>query len=72
MKRAFPTANVVFHVVDYYPAFRGEAVKALEREDYAAVDAVATISGTLTDYLADELDVPRDRITTLGQGINNA
>lgn len=69
MKRAFPTAKVVFHVVDYYPAFRGEAVKALERDDYAAVDAVATISGTLTDYLTDELGVPRDKITTLGQGV---
>ncbi|WP_372991033.1 glycosyltransferase [Sulfitobacter sp.] len=69
MKKAFPAAKVVFHVVDYYPAFRGEAVKSLERDDYAAVDAVATISGTLTDYLTGELGVPRDKITTLGQGV---
>ena len=69
MKRAFPNAKVVFHVVDYYPAFRGEAVKPLERDDYAAVDAVATISGTLTDYLTQELAVQEAKITTLGQGV---
>lgn len=69
MKRTFPRAKVVFHVVDYYPAFRGEAVKALERDDYFAVDAVATISGTLTDYLINELGVLDDKVTTLGQGV---
>lgn len=72
MKRAFPKAKVVFHVVDYYPAFRGEVVRVLERDDYASVDAVATIGTALTRYLIDDLNVPEGKITTLGQGVETA
>jgi hypothetical protein len=72
LKALFPRARVVFHVVDYYPAFRGGAVQRLERLDYAAADEVYVIGERLADYLADDLGVPRERIDALGQGVERA
>ena len=69
LKRAFPKARVAFHVVDYYPAFRGDAVKPIEAEDYASVDVVHTISTTLKAYAVDELGVPEGKVHVLGQGV---
>ena len=68
LKRCFPQAQVVFHVVDYYPAFRGPAVVPLERRDYSAADAVYVIGTSLLNYLAEDLGVPEAKITVLGQG----
>lgn len=69
LRRAFPHARHVFHVIDYYPAFRGEGVKPLERADYAAADTVITIGQTLKNYVVDELGVPSDKVEVLGQGV---
>jgi hypothetical protein len=72
LKALFPRARLVFHVVDYYPAFRGEAVQRLERLDYAAADEIYVIGRRLADYLADDLGVPGERIVALGQGVERA
>jgi hypothetical protein len=72
LKARFPRARVVFHVVDYYPAFRGEAVQRLERLDYAAADEIYVIGRRLADYLAHDLGVPHERIVALGQGVERA
>lgn len=69
LRRAFPSAHQVFHVIDYYPAFRGDPVKRLERADYAAADAVITIGQTLKNYVVDELGVPAAKVEVLGQGV---
>jgi len=69
LKRAFPKAKIVFHVIDYYPAFRGDAVKVLERADYAAADQIFVIGESLRDYLVNDLSVPDDQIVVLGQGV---
>ena len=70
LRRAFPGAHLVFHVVDYYPAFRGSAVQPLERSDYAAADSILTIGETLRDYLTAELGVPARKVAVLGQGVS--
>lgn len=69
LRRAFPGAKHVFHVIDYYPAFRGDAVKPLERADYAAADAVITIGQTLKNYVVDELGIAANKVEVLGQGV---
>jgi len=68
LKKAFPEARIVFHVVDYYPAFRGDAVKPLERKDYATADAVYVIGTSLLNYLVQDLGVPASKVEVLGQG----
>lgn len=69
LRRAFPQARQVFHVIDYYPAFRGEAVKRLEKADYAAADAVMTIGQTLKNYVINDLGISSDKVDVLGQGV---
>ncbi|WP_138466098.1 glycosyltransferase [Poseidonocella sp. HB161398] len=69
LRAAFPAARLVFHVIDYYPAFRGEAVKRLERRDYAVADDIFVIGQALKDYLTGELGVPPARVSVLGQGV---
>jgi glycosyltransferase involved in cell wall biosynthesis len=69
LKRIFPNARIAFHVVDYYPAFRGEAVKDLERDDYQNADAIFTVSRVLKDYLSVDLGVKDERVAVLGQGV---
>ncbi len=68
LKRIFPQAQVIFHVVDYYPAFRGAAVVPLERRDYAQADAVYVIGTSLQTYLVEDLGIPAAKVTVLGQG----
>ena len=72
LRRLFPRARLVFHVVDYYPAFRGDAVQALEREDYAVADDIMTIGHGLSNYLIETLGVPSGKITVMGQGVDVA
>ena len=68
LKKSFPRARIVFHVVDYYPAFRGAAVVPLERQDYAQADAVYVIGTSLRTYLVEDLGIPASKVTVLGQG----
>lgn len=68
LKKSFPRAQIVFHVVDYYPAFRGPAVVPLERQDYAQADAVYVIGTSLRTYLVEDLGIPASKVTVLGQG----
>lgn len=69
LKQSFPQAWIVFHVIDYYPAFRGPAVVPLERRDYAQADAVYVIGTSLQNYLVNDLNVPAAKVTVLGQGV---
>lgn len=68
LKKTFPEARIVFHVVDFYPAFRGPAVVPLERQDYALADAVYVIGQSLWTYLVEDLGIPTSKVTVLGQG----
>lgn len=70
LKHLFPEAMMCSHVVDYYPAFRGEWVKAAEREDYALSDHIFTIGDALRGYLVDELGMPPRKVVSLGQGVD--
>ena len=67
--RVFPDATLAMQVVDYYPAFGGPHVRALEERDYARADLVVSIGHAVTDYLTRELGVPEARVLTLGQGV---
>ena len=68
LKKSFPKARIIFHVVDFYPAFRGEAVVPLERNDYAAADDIYVIGTSLLNYLVKDLGIPAAKVTVLGQG----
>lgn len=68
LKKSFPKARVVFHVIDYYPAFRGPAVVPLERQDYAQAHAIYVIGKSLQTYLVEDLNVPASKVSVLGQG----
>lgn len=68
LRKSFPNARIVFHVVDYYPAFRGAAVVPLERQDYRLADAVYVIGTSLQTYLVEDLGIPPSKVTVLGQG----
>ncbi|MEE4208572.1 MAG: glycosyltransferase [Parvularcula sp.] len=69
LRRSFPKARLVFHVVDYYPAFRGDAVKSLEWDDYTVADHICTIGHTLQDYIVGDLGIPKAKVSVLGQGV---
>jgi hypothetical protein len=69
LRKLFPRAFLVFHVVDYYPAFRGDAIKPIEIEDYTIADKVYTIGGSLAAYVIDELGVAKEKVAVLGQGV---
>jgi glycosyltransferase involved in cell wall biosynthesis len=68
LRRSFPNARLLFHVVDYYPAFKGEWIRSLERRDYELADHVFSIGESLSAYLRSDLGVPACKLTTLGQG----
>lgn len=70
LRRLFPKALLVFQVVDYYPAFGGAHTQEIERYDYKQADHLFSIGYSLTHYLQDELGVPAEKITTLGQGVD--
>lgn len=69
LRSMFPDSRLVFHVIDYYPAFRGEPVKALERRDYAIADDIYVIGQSLKAYLTEELCVDPGKVVILGQGV---
>jgi len=69
LKRIFPDSLLVFQVVDYYPAYRGEYIKDVEREDYQRADHLFLIGHSMVPYLVEELGVLRSKITVLGQGV---
>ena len=70
LKSLFPEAKLVMQVVDYYPAFRGEYIKAIEKKDYELADHIFLIGHAMTDYVTGELGVPREKVTVLGQGVS--
>ena len=65
----FPGAPLVMQVVDYYPAWGGQHVRALEESDYARADLVVSIGHAITDHLVRGLGVPAEKVLTLGQGV---
>ena len=69
LRSLFPRAKIVFHVVDFYPAYRGDAVIPLEERDYAVADDIALIGDSLRPHL-DRLGVSDKKIHTLGQGVD--
>ena len=70
LKKLFPGSKLVMNVVDYYPAFHGDAIKQLERHDYQLADHVFVIGHTLKNYLQNDLGIDGDKITILGQGVS--
>jgi hypothetical protein len=67
--QVFPEARLVMQVVDYYPAWGGEHMRALEETDCARADLVVSIGHAITDHLTRTVGVPEDKILTLGQGV---
>lgn len=65
----FPNAPLVMQVVDYYPAWGGDHIRALEERDYDRADLVVSIGHAITDHLTSTLGVPERKILTLGQGV---
>ena len=70
LKSLFPKAKLVMQVVDYYPAFRGDYIKEIEKWDYKLADHIFLIGHAMMPYLTGELGVPRGKITVLGQGVS--
>lgn len=70
LKEIFPKATLIFQVVDYYPAFRGDYIKAIEKRDYERADHIFLIGHSLVEYVTHELCIPADKITVLGQGVS--
>jgi glycosyltransferase involved in cell wall biosynthesis len=69
LRATFPRAHVVFHVIDYYPAFRGDTVRILERRDYQAADTIMIIGESLRSHIVNELEIASDKVHVLGQGV---
>ena len=65
----FPGVPLVMQVVDYYPAWGGDHVRALEQQDYARADLVVSIGHAITHHLVETLGVPEEKVLTLGQGV---
>lgn len=70
LKKLFPSSTFVFHVVDRYSAFRGDAVKALEKKDYEAADVDLVIGEALKNFLLNDLDIPSSKVVNIGQGVH--
>lgn len=70
LRSAFPGAKLIHQVVDYYPSHFGERIKKVEKQDYARADHILTIGHSLEKYMRDELEVPGEKITVLGQGVD--
>lgn len=68
--KIFPDAKLVMQVVDYYPAFRGDYIKEIEKIDYTLADHIFLIGHAMRDYLINELGVESSKITVLGQGVS--
>ena len=69
LKKIFHRSKLVMNVVDYYPAFHGDAIKQIERQDYESADHILVTGNTLKNYLIEELDIQEKKITILGQGV---
>ena len=69
LKKIYPRAKFIFQVVDYYPAFSGDSIKSIEREDYKNADHIFVIGETLKQYLTNEYALSDQKITVLGQGV---
>lgn len=69
LKDFFPEATLIFQVVDYYPAFRGDYIKSIEKRDYECADHVFLIGHALFKYVTEELEISADKVTVLGQGV---
>jgi hypothetical protein len=70
LKKIFPKALLIMQVVDYYPAFRGDYIKSIEKQDYEAADHIFLIGHAMTPYLTETLGIPHKKITVLGQGVH--
>lgn len=70
LKELFPDARVIFQVVDYYPAFAGNEIHDIEREDYRRADHIAVIGEALKRHVMD-CGVDESRISVLGQGVDH-
>ncbi len=69
-KLLFPEAKLIMHVVDYYPAFRGDYIKKIEQRDYEVADHVFLIGHAMHDYVTGELGIDPSKVTVLGQGVS--
>ena len=69
LKSIFPKARLIFHIVDYYPAFRRSHIGNIEKRDYVRSDHIFLIGHALYDYLVQELGIPEQKITVIGQGV---
>lgn len=70
LKKIFPKSLLIYHVIDYYPAFHGERIKNMEKNDYHQADHVFVIGHSLKKYLIEELKVNRDKLSVLDQGVS--
>ncbi len=70
LKDIFPDAKLVMQVVDYYPAYRGDYIKTLEKNDYERADHIFLVGAALEHYLVKELGATSEKITNLGQGVS--
>lgn len=70
LKKIFPDSLLLFHVIDYYPAFRGNYISDIERHDYQVADHVFLIGESMREYITDKLNVPEKKVTVLGQGVD--
>ena len=70
LRKLFPHATIVFHVIDFYPAFRGAAVRYLERDDYTGANHVVTIGHSLQSYVVNQLGINPSKVSVLGQGVD--
>ncbi|MCP3917050.1 MAG: glycosyltransferase family 1 protein [bacterium] len=68
LRRAFPAARRIVQCVDVYEAYAGSGQNALEALDYADADRVVTIGHALAELLVAERDVPRAKLSVIGQG----
>lgn len=69
LARLFPDVPLVMQVVDYYPAWGGNHVRALEESDYSRADLVVSIGHAITQHLTETLGVSEAKVLTLGQGV---
>ena len=43
LKKIFPKSLMIYHVIDYYPAFLGERIRNIEKNDYNQADHIFVI-----------------------------
>lgn len=70
LRSYFPKAIRIVQCVDVYEAYAGSRQNLLEVQDYRDADAVVSIGHALADFLHKERGVPTDKITVIGQGVD--